>query len=155
MKLACVIRKQHYSFGSVREVLAKASEEKSGDQMSKIAAESALERMAAKVVLSEMTLADLYENPVIPYEKDEVTRIIYDDLNLSIYEEIKNWTVGELREYILSFSAGMPELTRISRGLTSEMISATAKLMSSIDLVMASQKMRHQAYCNTLIGEPG
>ncbi|MFP3388138.1 ethanolamine ammonia-lyase subunit EutB [Brevibacillus sp. SIMBA_040] len=155
MKLACVIRKQTYQFGSVREVLAKASEEKSGDRMSKLAAESALERMAAKVVLSEMRLSDIYENPVIPYEKDEVTRTIYDDMNLSVYEEIKNWTVGELREYILSFSTGMPELTRIGRGLTSEMIAATAKLMSSIDLVMASQKMRHQAYCNTLIGEPG
>jgi ethanolamine ammonia-lyase large subunit len=65
MKLACVIRKQQYQFGSVREVLAKASEEKSGDRMSKIAAESALERMAAKVVLSEMLLSDIYENPVI------------------------------------------------------------------------------------------
>ncbi|MEJ8545152.1 ethanolamine ammonia-lyase subunit EutB [Brevibacillus borstelensis] len=155
MKLSCVIRKQHYRFSSVKEVLAKASEEKSGDQMSKIAAESALERMAAKVVLSEMTLSDIYEHPVIAYEEDEVTRVIYDDLNMSVYNEIKHWTVGELRDYILSRKARMPELTRLSRGLTSEMISAVAKLMSSIDLVLASQKMRHQAYCNTLIGEPG
>ncbi|USG63355.1 ethanolamine ammonia-lyase subunit EutB [Brevibacillus ruminantium] len=155
MKLSCVIRKQHYQFSSIREVLAKASEEKSGDRMSRLGAESALERMAAKVVLSEMKLADIYENPVIPYEQDEVTRIIYDDLNTFIYKEIKDWTVGELRDYILSRKAGMPELTRLGRGLTSEMISAVAKLMSSIDLVMASQKIRHQAYCNTLIGEPG
>lgn len=155
MKLSCVIRKQHYQFSSVKDVLAKASEEKSGDQMSRIGAQSALERMAAKVVLSEMLLSDIYENPVIAYEDDEVTRIIYDDLNLSVYNEIKHWTVGELRDYILSRKARMPELTRLSRGLTSEMIAAVAKLMSSIDLVMASQKMRYQAYCNTLIGEPG
>lgn len=155
MKLSCVIRNQHYSFRSLREVLGKASEEKSGDRMGRLAAESAMERMAAKVVLSEMQLSDIYENPVIPYETDEVTRVIYDDLNLTVYNEIKHWTVGQLREYILTLSTGMPELTRLSRGLTSEMISATAKLMSSIDLVMASQKMRHQAFCNTLIGEPG
>lgn len=155
MKLSCVIRKQHYQFSSLREVLAKASEEKSGDMLSGLAAHSALERMAAKVVLSELRLADIYENPVIPYEEDEVTRVIYDDLNLSVYNEIKDWTVGQLREYILSHKTGQPELTRISRGLTSEMISATAKLMSSLDLVLASQKMRFQAYCNTLIGEPG
>lgn len=123
--------------------------------MNKTAAGSALERMAAKVVLSEMRLQEIYDNPVIPYEEDEVTRIIYDDLNQFIYQEIKDWTVGQLREYILSNKTAMPELARLSRGLTSEMIAAAAKLMSSIDLVMASQKMQHQAYCNTLIGEPG
>ncbi len=123
--------------------------------MAGIAASSALERVAAKVVLSELRLKDIYENPVIPYEEDEVTRIIYDDINQYIYKEISHWTVGQLREYILSHETGMPELNRISRGLTSEMISAVAKLMSSIDLVLASQKIRHQARCNTTIGEPG
>ncbi len=155
MKLSCVIRKQHYQFASLKEVLAKASEEKSGDRMNRIAAESALERMAAKVVVSELQLQDIYENPVVPYETDEVTKIIYDDLNQFVYQEIKHWTVGQLREYILASKTRMPQLQRISRGLTSEMISAVAKLMSSIDLVMAAQKMRYQAYCNTLIGEPG
>ncbi|MGE5704723.1 MAG: ethanolamine ammonia-lyase subunit EutB [Clostridia bacterium] len=155
MRLSCVIRKQHYQFSSVREVLAKASEEKSGDRMNRIAAESALERMAAKVVLSELQLKDIYENPVIPYEDDEVTRLMYDDLNQFIYQEISHWTVGELRDYILSRKARSSELKRISRGLTSEMISGVAKLMSSIDLVLASQKIRYQAFCNTLIGEPG
>ncbi|AMA73220.1 MULTISPECIES: ethanolamine ammonia-lyase subunit EutB [Aneurinibacillus] len=155
MKLSCVIKNTSYSFSSVKEVLAKASEEKSGDKMAKIAAESSLERMAAKVVLSEMRLADIYENPVIPYEKDEVTRVIYDGINLSIYNEIKDWSVGELRDYILSHRTGAHELQRLGRGLTSEMIAAVAKLMSSIDLVMASQKIRPTAHCNTLIGEEG
>ncbi|MFM1653627.1 ethanolamine ammonia-lyase subunit EutB [Brevibacillus sp. B_LB10_24] len=155
MKLSCMVRGQHYAFSSIKEVMAKASEEKSGDRLNKIAAASALERMAAKVVLSELQLKDIYEHPLIPYEADEVTRIIYDDLNLFIYNEIKGWTVGELREYILSHKTGLPQLSRISRGLTSEMISAVAKLMSSLDLVIAAQKIRNQAYCNTLIGEPG
>ncbi|WP_313891504.1 ethanolamine ammonia-lyase subunit EutB [Psychrobacillus sp.] len=155
MKLSCVVRGQHYQFTSVKDVLAKASEQKSGDIMSKVAATSSLERMAAKVVLSELTLKDIYENPVIPYEIDDVTKIIYDDMSQSIYKSISSWTVGELRNYILSFTTGEDQLKQLSRGLTSEMISGVAKLMSSIDLVMASQKMKYQAHCNTTIGEPG
>ena len=155
MKLSCVVKGMHYSFASVKDVLAKASEAKSGDVMARVAAESSLERMAAKVVLSEMQLKDIYENPVIPYETDEVTRLIYDDISETIYKEIQNWTVGELRNYILSHETGTDQLVKLSRGLTSEMISAVAKLMSSIDLVLASQKIRPQAHCNTTIGEPG
>ncbi|MBM7649295.1 ethanolamine ammonia-lyase large subunit [Bacillus ectoiniformans] len=155
MKLSGRIKDQHFQFSSITEVLAKASEEKSGDRMSKVAAESSLERVAAKWILSELTLKDIYENPVIPYEKDEVTRVIYDQINEPIYKEISHWTVGYLREYILAHSTSSSALKRISRGLTSEMIAGVAKLMSSIDLVMASQKIRYQAHCNTTIGEPG
>lgn len=151
----CTLKNETYQFRSIADVLAKASEEKSGDKMAGIAARSSLERMAAKVVLSEISLKEIYENPVIAYETDEVTRIIYDDLNLFIYKEIANWSVGELRDYILSHKTSTSDLFRISRGLTSEMISAAAKLMSSIDLVMASQKIRPTAHCNTTIGEPG
>lgn len=153
--IKCTVKNQSYQFHSIREVLAKASEEKSGDKMAGIAAESYLERMAAKVVLSELTLKEIYENPVIPYEKDEVTRIIYEDINQFIYKEIANWTVGELREYILSQQTTTTDLFRISRGLTSEMIAGVAKIMSSIDLVMAAQKIRPTARCNTTIGEAG
>jgi ethanolamine ammonia-lyase large subunit len=152
---ACTVKNERFQFQSVKEILAKASEVKSGDKMAGIAANSYLERMAAKVVLSELTLKEIYENPVIPYEQDEVTRIIYDDLNQFIYKEISNWSVGELRNYILSHKTHTSDLYRISKGLTSEMISAVAKLMSSIDLVMASQKIRPTAHCNTTIGEPG
>ena len=77
-----------YQFQSVKEVLAKANEEKSGDRLAGIAAENAEERVAAKVVLANMTLADLRNNPVVPYENDEVTRIIQDDVNEKIYDEI-------------------------------------------------------------------
>lgn len=151
----CTVKNVRFQFRSVKEVLAKASEEKSGDIMAKVAAESYLERMAAKIVLSEMSLKDIFENPVIPYEKDEITRVIYDDVNQFIYKEISSWTVGELRDYVLAHQTGTSDLFRISRGLTSEMISGVAKLMSSIDLVMASQKIRPIAHCNTTIGETG
>lgn len=154
-RLTCTVKGETYTFSSVREVLAKASEAKSGDVMSGVAATSALERMAAKVVLSELTLEDIYENPVIPYEQDEVTQIIYDDISQPIYQSLKGWTVGELRNRILSYDTTTDHLIKWSRGLTSEMIAAVAKLMSSIDLVLASQKMKFTAHCNTTIGEPG
>ena len=86
-----------YDFKSVREVMAKANEEKSGDRLAGIAAENAEERVAAKVVLANLTLADLRNSPAVPYETDEVTRIIQDDVNEKIYGEIKNWSVSELR----------------------------------------------------------
>lgn len=153
MNWSIKLKNRHFQFSSLKEVLAKASEEKTGDQMAGISAASSLERMAAKVVLSEIQLKTFFENPIIPYEMDEVTRVIYHDLNQTIYREICEWTIGELREYILSHHTGQQQLSRISQGLTSEMIAGVAKLMSSIDLVMASQKMRFQARCNTVIGE--
>ncbi|MDF0725983.1 ethanolamine ammonia-lyase subunit EutB [Cytobacillus sp. S13-E01] len=155
MKLSCILKKQSFQFQTITEVLAKASEEKSGDKMARLGANSSLERMAAKLILSEITLQEIYENPVIPYETDEVTRVIYDDINEFVYKEISGMTVGGLREFILSHKTKTDDLFRISRGLTSEMISAVAKLMSSLDLVLASQKIRPQAHCNTTIGEPG
>lgn len=155
LKLQYLLKGTHYQFQSINEVLAKASEAKSGDILAGIAAGSSLERMAAKLVLSELTLKDIFENPVIPYEQDEVTRIIYDDLSMPIFTEMQNMTVGELRNRILSFETEQMQLAKMSRGLTSEMISAVSKLMSSMDLVLASQKMRFTAHCNTTIGERG
>ena len=110
-----------YAFQSLKEVMAKANEEKSGDKLAGLAAESAEERVAAKIVLSEITLKELREHPAVPYESDEVTRIIQDDLNEPIYQKIKNWTVSELREWILSEETDGADIRRISRGLTSEM----------------------------------
>lgn len=146
---------QVYAFRDVKDVLAKANEEKTGDKLAGVAAETAQERVAAKVVLANLTLKDLRENPVVPYEQDEVTRIIQDDLNRPIYEEIKGWTVSELREWLLSETTTACDIRRISRGLTSEMIAAVAKLMGNLDLIYAGQKIRVTAHCNTTIGLPG
>ena len=144
-----------YDFKSVREVMAKANEEKSGDRLAGIAAETAEERVAAKVVLANLTLADLRNHPAVPYEEDEVTRIIQDDVNEKIYDGIKNWTVSELREWLLQETTADADIKRISRGLTSEMVAAVAKLMSNMDLIYAGSKMRVTAHCNTTIGLPG
>ncbi len=144
-----------YSFSSIKEVLAKANEKRSGDVLAGIAAESITEMVAAKDVLSRMLLSDLRNNPVVPYEDDEVTRIIQDDVNETIYNEIKNWSVGELREWLLSYEAQSTDIRRISRGLTSEMIAAVAKLMTNGDLIYAASKMDVLATCNTTIGRRG
>ena len=94
MKLKTVLLGKTYEFRDVKQVLAKANEEKTGDKLAGLAAETAQERVAAKVVLSALTLADLRENPAVPYEQDEVTRIIQDDVNETVYRKIRNWTVA-------------------------------------------------------------
>ena len=144
-----------YEFSGVKQVLAKANEEKTGDKLAGLAAESAQERVAAKVVLSALTLHDLRESPAVPYEQDEVTRIIQDDVNESAYRRIQNWTVSELREWILSETTTAQDIRRVSRGLTSEMVAAVCKLMSNLDLIYAAHKMPVTAHCNTTIGLPG
>ncbi len=155
MRYRATLHGQAFTFGSVREVLAKASEAKSGDAMLGIAADSALERIAARYVLSELPLRELRANPVIAYEDDEVTRVIEDSLNEAIFAEIASWTVGELREHILSHDSTGEEVLRLSRGLTSEMIAGVAKLMSNMDLVYGAQQLRVTATAQTTLGRPG
>lgn len=146
---------QIYEFKSVKEVLAKANEEKSGDRLAGVAAETVTERIAAKEVLSRLTLENIYDNPVVPYDEDEVTRVIYDDLNLTIYQGIKNWTIGYFREWLLDEHTSGAMIKHASRGLTSEMVAAVTKLMSNLDLVYCAKKIRVSAHCNTTIGEEG
>ena len=144
-----------YEFDSVREVMAKANEEKSGDKLAGIAAESAEERVAAKYVLSNLTLNDLRNNPAVPYEDDEVTRIIQDSVNETIFNEHKNKTVAEFREWLLDTETSGDMIKRASRGITSEIVSGVAKLMSNLDLVYGAKKIEITAHCNTTIGKRG
>ena len=146
---------QVFQFASVGEVLAKASEEKSGDILAGVAARSDMERVAAKEVLAGMTLQELYEHPAAPYEQDEVTRINLDGLNRSIYQKIQGWTVSDLREWLLRYETDGEVIRRLSRGLSAEMVAAVCKLMSNLDLVYAAQKIRVTAHCNTTVGERG
>ncbi|MEV2908889.1 ethanolamine ammonia-lyase subunit EutB [Paenibacillus larvae] len=144
-----------YQFKTLMEVMAKANEEKSGDTLAGLAAESSEERVAAKVVLSQIKLEDLRSNPAVPYEIDEVTRIIQDQVNERIYSEIKNWTVEELREWILNEHTTEADIKRVSRGLTAEVIAAVAKIMSNMDLMYGARKIRITAHANTTIGRTG
>ncbi|CAM3156690.1 ethanolamine ammonia-lyase subunit EutB [Sporolactobacillus spathodeae] len=155
MILKTMLTGQVYAFQSVKEVLAKANELKSGDQLAGVAAKSNQERVAAKIVLAQLTLNDLYNHPAVPYDDDEVTRTIIDGVNQRIYQLIKHWTVEELREWLLSDVATDIEIQRLSRGLTSEMVAAVCKLMTNMDLIYAAKKIHIIKTANTTIGCPG
>ena len=144
-----------YSFNSVKDVMAKANEVKSGDELAGVAAKDATERVAAKVVLSQLTINDIYNNPAVPYEEDEVTRIIIDGVNQRIFNEIKNWTISDLREWLLDDNTTNHDIKRIRAGITSEVAAAVAKLMTNMDLVVAAKKIIVEKTANTTIGKPG
>jgi ethanolamine ammonia-lyase large subunit len=155
MKLKTNLLGKAYEFRDVKDVLAKANELKSGDTLAGIAAASAQERVAAKAVLANLLVSDIRNSPVVPYEEDEVTRIIQDDVNEQIYNGIKNWSMAELREYILDDATGEREIRRLSRGLTSEVVAGVCKLMSNLDLMLGAKKAVVTAHCNTTVGMPG
>ncbi|MCC5803839.1 ethanolamine ammonia-lyase subunit EutB [Rossellomorea vietnamensis] len=155
MKLKTTYEGTVYSFSSLKELFAKANEEKSGDRLAGIAAETVQERIAAKEVLSHLTLTEIREHPLLSPEEDEVSRMIENQVNKPVYESIKNWSVAELREYILDDATSGSDLKRISRGLNSEMIAAAAKIMSNLDLVHAANKMEILTTCNSTIGYKG
>ena len=155
MKLSTVLGGRTFQFRTLKEVLAKANEEKSGDVLAGIAAESDLERVAAKLVLSRLLVRDLRENPAVPSEDDEVTRLNQDSIDPAVYGEIAGWSMAELREYILDGSTTEQDIRRLSRGLTSEVVAGVCKLMGNLDLVYAAGKVRVTATCNTTIGRRG
>ncbi|MBH0229719.1 ethanolamine ammonia-lyase subunit EutB [Halobacillus yeomjeoni] len=144
-----------YRFDSMKDLFAKANEEKSGDRLAGLAADSVQERIAAKAVLGELLLEDIREHPLLPPEEDEVSRIIDNEINQHVYQSIKRWSVSELREYILASETDSEDLKRVSRGLNSEMIAAAAKLMSNLDLVFAANKLEVLTKCNSTIGQKG
>ncbi|MFC5448497.1 ethanolamine ammonia-lyase subunit EutB [Paenibacillus aestuarii] len=155
MKLKTVLLGQTFQFRDLKDLMAKANEVKSGDQLAGIAAADAKERMAAKLVLADLTLADFRNAPLLAPEVDEVSRIIEEAVNEKIYAEVRNWTVAELREHLLQQGTGSDEIRRLSRGLTSEMVAAAAKLMSNLDLVQAAAKIEVISHCNMTIGQKG
>lgn len=144
-----------YEFPDLRILLGKANEEKSGDRLAGLAAESAAERAAARYVLAEVPLWALRQTPAAPAETDEVTRVIEEAVNETVYAEIKDWTVGTLREWLLADTTTDEMIRRTANALTAEMIAAVTKLMSNLDLVYAASKIRVSAHCVNTIGAAG
>ena len=144
-----------YEFPDIRLLMGKANEEKSGDHLAGVAAETAAERVAAKLVLAEVPLSVLHDNPAVPYDQDEITRLIQDAVDQNIYNEVKDKTVGEFREWILADTTSTEMIHRISNGLTAEMVAGVTKLMSNLDLMYAAKKIPVSAHCNNTIGSPG
>ncbi|MBT8491959.1 MAG: ethanolamine ammonia-lyase subunit EutB [Deltaproteobacteria bacterium] len=155
MQLTSTIRGVRYSFDTVKEVLAKANPPRSGDDLAKVSARSSVERVAARAVLAELTLAELRANPVVPYEQDEITRLIEDDLDETAFRAVKDLTVGEFRQWLLSDRATGPVMRAISPGLTPEMTAAASKLMSNLDLMTVAAKCEVVVRANNTLGLPG
>lgn len=149
----CNLGTQNYSFPTLNVLLAKANEARSGDATIGLAANDEKERVAAQYILKDLPLSVLYENPSVPYENCEVTRAMIDTLDATAYRQISNWSVGELREFLLRSSG--PEIATLRWGMTAEMVAAATKLCSNMDLVSIAQKLRITSKAKTQIGLPG
>src|SRR5689334_9532718 len=146
---------ERFQFGSLRELFAKANEEKSGDQLAGVAARSEQERVAAKYVLADLPLEEIIANPLISPDEDDVSRLILDTHDTENFSSIKSITVGEFREFILSDETTETALKRLHWAITPEMAAAVAKLMSNKDLVLAANKLRVVTRCRNTLGERG
>ncbi|MBI2376376.1 MAG: ethanolamine ammonia-lyase subunit EutB [Deltaproteobacteria bacterium] len=155
MSFSARVHGEHFSFPSLKDVLARANELRSGDRQAGLAARSMREMAAAKRVLADVTLEQLFEAPSVPYEKDEVTRVVVDDLDKQAYQKVSRWSVAELREWLLDDKTTGEDVASVSRGLTPEMAAAAAKLMSNMDLVIAGRKLRVVVRCNGTLGLKG
>ena len=155
MNLSTVIRSERFQFADLRAVFARANEEKSGDQLAGLAAQTERERVAAKVVLADLTLGEIVEHPLIDPDADEVSRLILESLDRDALSPFRRLTVGEFREWILDDATTEAELEAIRPGLIPELAAAAAKLMSNKDLVLAASKMRVVTRCRNTMGQRG
>ncbi|MEW1646444.1 ethanolamine ammonia-lyase subunit EutB [Streptomyces sp. NPDC091219] len=142
-----------YRFGSLARLLAAASPERSGDRLAGLAAGSARERVAARWALADVPLTAFLAEPVIPYETDDVTRLILDTHDTSAFAAVAGLSVGGLREWLLA--ADSTQLAAVATGLTPEMVAAVSKLMGNADLVAVARKVRVVTAFRSTIGLPG
>ncbi|HTB98859.1 MAG TPA: ethanolamine ammonia-lyase subunit EutB [Terracidiphilus sp.] len=155
MTFAHTIGSRRYVFGSLRDLLAKATPLRSGDVLAGLAAESAQERVAAQYALADTPLRHFLEEHVVPYEADEVTRLILDKFDRAAFAPVRSLTVGELRNWILSDDATPERLSSLAMGLTPEMAAGVSKLMRVQDLIVAAAKIRVTTRFRTTVGLPG
>ena len=155
VELAATIRGTRYRFASVKEVLAKANPPKSGDDLAGVSAADEVERVAARAVLADLTLAELRENPVVPYEIDEITRLVEDELDAEAFRAVGHLSVGQFREWLLDIDTTGPTLRAVAPGLTPEMAAAACKLMSNFDLMTVGAKCQVVVRANNTLGLPG
>ena len=145
----------HYEFRDLKTLLAKASPLRSGDQLAGVAAANAQERVAAQLCLAEVPLSRFLEEPLIPYEQDEVTRLILDRHDRVAFAPVKNLTVGEFRDWLLRYETETLTLSALASGLTPEMVAAVSKLMSNQDLILVASKARVVTKFRNTLGLPG
>ena len=134
--------KQNYLFDDLKSVLAKASPLRSGDALAGLAAASNTERIAAQYVLSELPLKVFLNEAVVPYELDEVTRLIIDTHDVKAFDNISHFTVGDLRDWLLDNTTSGQNVLEVSKALTPEMVAAVCKLMRNQDLIAVASKIQ-------------
>jgi ethanolamine ammonia-lyase large subunit len=155
MTYSLSLGKRRYHFADLKSLLAKATPARSGDMLAGVAAENAEERVAAQMLLADLPLERLLAEPVIPYEVDEVTRLIVDSHNRQAFAPIADLTVGQFRDWLLSYEVDGDRLTALAPGLTPEMVAAVSKLMRNQDLVLVASKRRVVTRFRDTIGLPG
>jgi len=144
-----------YCFADLATLLARATPRKSGDELAGVAAQSDEERVAARMCLADVALTRFLEEPLIPYEHDEVTRLIFDEHDKSAFAPISDLTVGGLRDWLLSYDTDSDTLARIAPGITPEMAAAVTKLMRNQDLILVASKCRVVSRFRNTLGLPG
>ena len=155
MAFTHTIRNERFVFDDLRDLLAKANETKSGDELAGIAARSERERVAAKWALADVRLDELVNQPVIDPDDDDVSRLILDTLDQSAFQTIHSQTVGEFREWLLNDQTGQPELHALRWGITPEIAAAVTKLMSNKELVLVASKICNVTRCRNTLGGAG
>ncbi len=154
MNLSTTVRHERFNFTSLRELFAKANEEKSGDQLAEIAARTESERVAAKRVLADLSLAEIVATPLIDPDHDEVSRLILDGQDREAFSAISSLTVGEFRELLLN-DRMEADLAPLHWAVTPEIAAAVAKLMSNKDLILASSRFQIITRCRNTMGQKG
>ena len=149
------LRGTTYVFPDLRTLLAKATPARSGDELAGLAAASAVERVAAQHALAEVPLAQFLTEPVVPYETDEVTRLILDTHDRAAFAPVADLTVGALRDWLLRYETDAVTLTALAPGLTPEMVAATSKLMRNQDLVLVAAKCEVVTRFRNTLGRRG
>src|SRR5580700_4703650 len=146
---------EHFVFRDLRDLLAKANEEKSGDQLAGIAARSERERVAAKRQLADLSLGEIVRQPLVDPSRDEVSRLLLESYDADRFQRIQGQTVGEFREFILDDATSEQQLKEIQWAIIPEIAAAVAKIMSNKDLILAAAKIRNVTHCRNTMGERG
>jgi ethanolamine ammonia-lyase large subunit len=144
-----------YTFDDLRTLLARATPRRSGDQLAGVAATTDAERVAAQIALADLPLADFLDHAIVPYESDEVTRLIIDSHDRAAFAPVASLTVGGLRDWLLTDAADDISLAALAPGLTPEMVAAVAKICRVQDLILIAAKRRVVTAFRTTIGLPG
>ena len=155
MPFSHTVDSQTYRFDDLRALLAKAGPARSGDSLAGLAADSEQQRVAARMALADLPLQHFLDEAVIPYERDEVTRLILDTHDATAFAPIRHLTVGGFREWLLHPAQTAESLTSVAPGITPEMGAAVSKLMRNQDLILAAKKCRVVTRFRNTIGLPG